>query len=75
MQIKNQVTITLTTDEVREIVKKHFSDKYQIDAIYFDTTSNEYGRDEVDKIRLVGSNIEPKKEWYGDMLPPTSASH
>tara|TARA_R110000851_G_scaffold47424_1_gene115131 strand:- start:75911 stop:76108 length:198 start_codon:yes stop_codon:yes gene_type:complete len=63
MKIKEEIQIELTPKEVEKIIKEHFSDKYDIESIYFNVTTvydgsyySEHGSDEMTNVRCVGKN-------------------
>lgn len=66
MEVKEVIQIKLTPDEAAEILKNHFSDKYDVDNVHFDVRTvyqhdmDSYGSYEVTEIRLVGKNKQSK---------------
>ena len=63
MKVKEEIRIELTVDEVMEIFKDRFSDKYDVENVYFhiatvydDDDLGGYGSKKVTGVRLVGKN-------------------
>ena len=61
MKIREDITIELTAAEASKILKDHFSDKYDVENVYFDLTNvyegiDGYGSKEMTRVRLVGKN-------------------
>ena len=67
MNIKEEVTIMMKPNEVEKILKEHFSDDYDIDAVFFrvEVVYNDFGdypSNEMTEVKLVG-----KKKGSSDL--------
>lgn len=61
MRIKEEIQIELTPKEVEKIIIKHFSDKFNIESVYFNISSvyddlGGYPSYELTEVKCVGKN-------------------
>lgn len=61
MRVKEEIQIELTAKEAKKIIMDHFSDKYDIQGVYFNVETvydgyDDYGSSEVTYVKCIGKN-------------------